>query len=85
MQGAIFCHPEKIVIAPLWDNPNITRNNKAIKKSVFPIISEKLSTIADLYYPGTDQPFSKHELEARYEFEISEESFWKYVISRAKY
>ena len=28
MQGALFCHPEKLVTAPLWDNPQITRNNK---------------------------------------------------------
>ena len=41
MQGALFCHPEKIVIAPFWDNPSITKNNKPIKKSAFPTISKK--------------------------------------------
>ena len=36
MQGAIFCHPENISIAPIWDNPLFTRNNKLLKSTEYP-------------------------------------------------
>ena len=28
MQGAIFCYPKNILVAPFWDNPEIMRINK---------------------------------------------------------
>ena len=31
MQGALFCYPDKILTAPIWDNPSILQNNKAVK------------------------------------------------------
>ena len=32
MQGGIIYHPEKILIAPIWDNPSILQNKKKHKK-----------------------------------------------------
>ena len=48
MQGAIFCHPEKILISTFWDNPLIVRN-KAIKKTDFPEISPKITYFQDFF------------------------------------
>ena len=75
MQGALFCHPEKLLIAPFWDNPNITRNNKAIKPSAFPNLSLKIKTMSDFYLIGTGTLLTKVELEEKFQVEVSEENF----------
>ena len=59
MQGALFSYPEKIISAPFWDNPCISRNNRAIKKSSFPNIAMKINTISDFYIPSTGQLYTK--------------------------
>ena len=74
MQGAIFCSPEKILMSPFWDNSLILRNNRHIKTSSFPAISSKIKTIADFYVNGTNIFATKHELESKYDIEISEEN-----------
>ena len=73
MQGALFSYPEKIQIAPIWDNPLITRNNRAIKKSAFPTLSGKLITVSDFYRPGTGTLLAKAELERGFDIEVTEE------------
>ena len=82
MQGAVFCHPEKIFIAPLWDNPTISRNNKAIKTSAFPNLSHKIKTISDFYQTGTRTLLTKQEIEDKYQIILSEESLveFHYII-----
>ena len=86
MQGAIFCSPEKILMSPFWDNSNILRNNRPIKTSAFPVISSKLKTIADFYINGTNIFASKHELERKYDIEISEENLRElhYIITTTR-
>ena len=74
MQGAVFCHPEKILIAPFWDNPMIKRNNKAIKSSTFPEISQKIKTISDFYKNGSSNKLSRVELENTFRVMISDET-----------
>ena len=74
MQGALFCNPENIITAPFWDNPLITRNNKAIKYSTFPSLFNKISSIADFYRPGTCTLKTKEELTNVYYTDISPES-----------
>ena len=59
MQGALFCHPEKLLYAPFWENPNILRNNKPIKTNAFPYLSEKIKTMSDFYKIGTSSFLSK--------------------------
>ena len=73
MQGALFSYPEKIQIAPIWDNPLITQNNRAIKKSVFPTLSGKLITVSDVFRPGTGTLLTKAELERGFDIEVTEE------------
>ena len=41
MQGALFCHPEKILTAPLWDNPTITGITNQLKNLHFRIFPTK--------------------------------------------
>ena len=60
MQGALFCYPEKLLIAPFWENPNISRNNKPIKPSAFPDLSSKIKTMSDLYVSGSGTMLSKN-------------------------
>ena len=83
MQGAIFCHPDKIFVAPFWDNPIITRNNKAIKPSSFPTFSHKIKTISEFFQAGSNNLLTKLELENTYKIEISEESLLEinYIIN----
>ena len=73
MQGAIFCYPEKILTSPLWDNPIILRNNKPLKTSAFPTLSEKIKTPADLYINGTESFAPRPDLEEKFNVEITEE------------
>ena len=85
MQGALFCYPEKIVSAPFWDNPSISRNNRAIKTTIFPSLAMKISTIADFYIPNTSQLYTKEQFEVRYDVELSDNDFTelKYIIKTA--
>ena len=82
MQGAIFCHPENITNAPIWENPLITRNNKPMKMTSYANLSEKIKTLSDFYYPGSTILYTKEELEAVYDVTISQESYieLKYIF-----
>ena len=83
MQGGIFCHPEKIFNAPLWDNSMISRNNKAIKASTFPGFSHKIKTISDFFKEGSCDLLTKIELETKYQIELNEEDILEmhYIIN----
>ena len=85
MQGALYCYPEKLFEAPIWDNRNILRNNKPIKKSAFPTISAKINTISELCIPGTGNLYNKAELENNLELVVSDEDWTelKYIIKLA--
>ena len=74
MQGAVFCHPDKIFIAPIWDNPMIKRNKKAIKISTFPDISQRIKTLSDFYKAGSSDKLSKMEMENKFQILINEET-----------
>ena len=86
MQGALFCHPEKLFIAPFWDNPSISRNNKAIKQTAFPNLAEKINTISDFYHHGSGTLLTKPELENKYQIILSEETLMElhYIIKTAR-
>ena len=74
MQGALFCHPENIVIAPLWDNPLIKRNNKPLKKSAHLNFSNKLTSISNFCNPGSSVFLTRRDLESKYNINITEET-----------
>ena len=86
MQGALFCHPEKIVTAPLWDNPLITRNNKPLKGSAYPHLSGKITTMSDFYHPGTSTVLTRAELERRFNMVLAEDTYveFQYIFKVAK-
>ena len=86
MQGALFCNPEKILIAPIWDNPNILRNNKAIKKTAYPNLSEKLSTMADFFDPQTGTLLSRAEMERKFKIVFNDETHleFQYILRIAR-
>ena len=86
MQGALFCHPEKLLDAPFWENPNILRNNKPIKTTMFSNLSEKIQTMSDFYAIGTNRFLSKAELENKLEVEISDDNLTElhYIINTSR-
>ena len=61
----------------------ISRNNKAIKPSIFPNISQKIKTVSDFFQAGSDILLTKLELENKYQIEISEETLieMNYIIN----
>ena len=85
MQGALYCHPENISIAPIWDNPLFTRNNKTLKSTQYPNISKKINTMADFYLPGTNIILSKVQIEERFGIALSEELYieLKYIFKNS--
>ena len=72
-------------MAPFWDNPYITRNNRAIKKSIFPALSHKLSSIIDFYRPGTCILYTREELMNVYNVIVTQETITElhYIIKNA--
>ena len=48
------------------------RNNKVIKSSDFPRLSENIKTIADFYTCGTNNFAIKADLEAKYNVEVTD-------------
>ena len=85
MQGAIFCNPEKIYQTTFWNNPKILKNNKSIKKSSFPEISDKIINISDFYKIGTNLMLTYEEFQSRHQLELSEDTFIElhYIVSSA--
>ena len=85
MQGAIYCYPENISIAPIWDNPLFTRNNKPLKRSQFSNISSKIKIMSDFYNPGTNILLTKIQLEERFNIIMSEELYieLRYIFKNA--
>ena len=65
-EGAIFCSPESLLSAPFWDNPLLKGNNRAIKSSAFPNISNVVHTVADFYKVGETRLMSHAEFLARH-------------------
>ena len=86
MQGALYCVPENIVIAPLWNNPSITKNNKPLKESAYPNFSAKVSTISDFFHPGSSEMFTRNELENKFDILIDNNTYieFKYIIQSAR-
>ena len=86
MQGAIFCHPENLITAPLWDNPLITRNNKALKKTAYPGWSDRVTTMSDFYHPGTKITLDRVDFQRKYDVSLSEETYleFKYIFQLAQ-
>ena len=75
MNGAIKCNPEHLSISPIWDNPFITRNNKPLKQTEFPIITEKVKVVADFFNPINGNMLKKEDFQAKFNLQISSEDF----------
>ena len=86
MQGALFCYPEKISQAPIWDNPIFLRNNKPIKKTSYSTISFAVNTIDDFYKPGSSSKLSRAEFENKYDVTISDDTLLEchYIFRTAR-
>ena len=74
-EGAAFCYPERIITSPFWHNPLVQRNNKVIKESDFPEVVGKISTLSDLFYPGTNKIMEWAHFCERYAVNISFDKF----------
>ena len=63
MQVAVSYCPEKIFIAPIWDNKLILQDGKTLKKEHYPLVSTTVKTVSDFYFPNTNIMKSRDELE----------------------
>ena len=82
-EGSLDFTPEKIILAPIWDNPSITRNGRTIKKEHFPILASKITTVQDLFKPRTKSLLSKEELESRFDIEVDDNTYTElmYIVN----
>ena len=85
MSGTLLNAPEKLLLAPFWRNPAITRNNKQIKPSDFPVLNGKIKTVSDFFLPGTNQLETMNSFNQRYGIEIDNDSFieLRYILKCA--
>ena len=86
MQGAIFCIPENISYASIWDNPLILRNKKPIKKHSYLGWSDKINQMSDFYHPNTNRLMTKDEFEHFHLLQIEHQTFIEmaYIFKNAR-
>ena len=84
VEGSAFCNPEKLTASPFWYNPLITRN-RVVKYNEFPEISDKIETVADFLYVGTNNIMQYNDFIVRYNCNITEIKYIdiRYTIMRA--
>ena len=75
-----------LVFAPFWNNTIIQKNRKAIKKSDFPEIANKISIVADFYDQETGALLTKREFDQKYECLLTNETMVElhYIINTAR-
>ena len=83
VEGGAFCKPETIIFNTFWYNPLIRRNNKVIKYDDFSEIKDKIVTLSDFYYPGTNELMGHGDFQDRYNLIISEHKYidLRYIIN----
>ena len=65
LEGAVFCHHEKIIYSSFWNNPLVTRYNKSIREKDFPILVPKIFTLCDFFKPDTGVYLTREDLNIR--------------------
>ena len=85
LHGSIYSAPEKLLLTPLWENPEITRNNKPIPTTAFETLVQHIQIIGHLFKHGTNVMMSRQELEQTYNLVVEEESYveLRYIINSA--
>ena len=83
MQGAIYCYPEKILMAPILENPLFQQNNKPIKYTSFPSFVGKNLILADFFACGTNRMLNLDQFIANTGCALTEEQFTelKYIFT----
>ena len=75
MQGAIFCTPEKILMAPIMENFIFQRNDRSLKPANFPTLADKNLIFADFIKNDSNQFLDREAFLQNTGCEISENSF----------
>ena len=85
LHGALCSAPEKLLLTPLWDNPEVTRNNKPIPTKAFRMLSHHIRIIGHLYEPGTNIMMSRQTLKKTYNIILDEASYvdLRYIVNSA--
>ena len=83
VERSAFCNPAKLTTSPLWYNPLIRRNG-VIKYNDFPEISDKIQTVAEFFYIGTNTIMQYNDFCERYDCNISELKYIdiRYTLTR---
>ena len=74
VDGFVFYRPEKFLNSSFWYNPLIKRNT-IVKYNHFPEISNKITSVAEFFYHGTNEIMQYGHFCQRYGVDISEEKF----------
>ena len=84
-EGFIFTYPEKLTFSPFWHNPYIRRNNRVVKPTDFPEITNIITHVADFFYPCTNEIMTYEHFTTRYNIEIEENKFIdiRYILNLA--
>ena len=85
LQGAIFSNPKKILLSTFWDNQHICKNNKPIKKTMYPCISDKIVNIADFFKIGSNSMMTFEEFKNCHQIELAQNTFLElhYIVVTA--
>ena len=85
LEGAIFCSPESLLSAPIWENPLLKRNNRAIKPSTFATIARVAHTVGDFYKLGENTLMSHADFQIRHNVAVEAEDLveLRFIISTA--
>ena len=85
IEGAIFVYPELFLLSPFWNNPQIKRNNKAIKFNNYPDISQKVSKVSDFFKSGGTEFLTLNDFNNKYGLDLNHHNFIeiRYIISIA--
>ena len=86
MQGAIYCHPEKFILSPMWDNIMISRNGKPLKHELNRELSSKIVSVSDLFDPESGVMLTKNQIETTFGVDITNDFYLeiKYILKNAK-
>ena len=85
MQGALFCHPEKFILSPMWDN-KISRNVKPLKSEVYRAFSTKILNVANLFDAESGKFLSKAQLDVKFGINLPSDFYleMKFILKSAK-
>ena len=79
----MFTSPEKLLLAPFWDNNIVKRANRTIKSNTYPEISNVINKLSDFFKPGSYTFFTLDEFNDKYNVRLGIDKFIdiRYIVN----